>query len=196
MAAAVPKPRKSNTKKKKKRVSKHVLKAEEKNNKSENKQSVTANDSEQSKKAIVKDPSEAAEYLQTWKDEKDKWKFNKNTQSWLIRHMYEDDKLTKTTFQTLLEYLNGLPEVGKTRVVAAATHRALRYREYEKQQEAGDSKDSTMSTTGAVKKEAGANDKKAEKEQKEEEDRWKKLDDHDKRKEYKRARKILETLKE
>ena len=200
-------------KKKKKRVSKHVIQAlkdkeEMKLQLQKQQQEHTlANPSSKStkekkkEKKIVKDPSEAAQYLTTWNENRNEWKFNKNTQSWLIRHMYESDKINKNTFTLLLEYLKGLHGSStKTRILTDATRRAFRYKEYEKnsqqqitekderhgenQKEAGPNGDNKTLTVSSD--DGGEGD----------ETRWKALSDHDKRKEYKRARKVLETFNE
>jgi|MDSY01.1.fsa_nt_gb hypothetical protein len=51
----------------------------------------------------VKEPEEAAEYLTEWRakneGEASVWRFNKATQSWLLRHMYKRDKVVKDTFK-------------------------------------------------------------------------------------------------
>mgnify|MGYP005846669945 CR=1 FL=1 len=163
----------------------------------------------------TKDIKEAAGYLSNWKHHKDAWKFNKNTQSWLIRHMYEADKVSKTTFTLLLEYLEGLKGEGaKTRILEEATRRALRYKKYS-EENGGDSKDEegedgekknntkAVSFSEDTKEESSKNNKKkkqpSQKEQQaamDEQTRWENLDDHDKRKEYKRARKVLETVRD
>ena len=198
---------------KKKRVSKHVLKAQEE------REVVTPSKVEvdqplsppmqqkeptmkpkKSKKSKTKDPIEAASYLSAWKhrDAGGAWKFNKNTQSWLIRHMYEADKVHKATFVIMLEYLTGLTGTLKARVVDVAEKRALRYKTFEKEfaekkaepsgGESGEEGKGVETAETAIAKEPleglGEDD----------ESRWKRLNEHDKRKEYKRARKILETL--
>merc|ERR1712166_1505922 len=92
-------------------------------------------------------PTEAFTYLTQWKANKSNknasssskvsiWKFNKNTQSWLIRNMYEVDKVAKPSFLLLLEYLKGLEgETTKDRIKAEASRRARRYKEYSKTSE-------------------------------------------------------------
>lgn len=178
----------------KKHISKHVLKARE----SKDEAKKEANDEKGNRRAIakksikadrtVKDPSEAINYLKQWKDDKSNWKFNKNTQSWIIRHMYDAEKLDKSAFSLVTEYLQGIQGgTAKSWAVTDATCKALRYKDFDKSQndvgkdtKGTDKKDSSLSTDA------------------EDEDliRWKKLSDHDKRKEYKRARKVLEVLKE
>ena len=172
----------------KKHISKHVLKAREA--KDEAKKEGIKTPKTKPKKAVVKDPSEAIEYLKQWKQDKSNWKFNKNTQSWIIRHMYDAEKVDKPAFALVTEYLQGLQGgTAKTWALADATKRALRYKEYEKSQSEGKAEEE------AEKKETSqSSDNDAE----ETEDliRWKNLSDHDKRKEYKRARKVLEVVNE
>lgn len=151
----------------------------------------------------VKDPEDAATYLNSWKatkmednsssnkkktDELGGWKFNKNTQSWLIRHMYECDKISKSTFSLLLEYLEGLEgNITKERIRTEATRRALRYKEHcnsttTQQERSGTTADEKVVDNNQIPIDG------------EEESRWMKLSENDKRKEYKRARKILDLV--
>jgi hypothetical protein len=180
---------------KKKRTCKHVLKAGREKLQYESLPSSETSPppKEKLKKPKVKDPSEAAYYLSAWKqkDVGGDWKFNKNIQSWLLRHMYQADKVTKGTFTLLSKYMEGLQGSTRTRTVADAKRRALRYKEYEKSR---DSQQESESLGDEV------DDKEESKKNfitdEDDETRWKRLDDHEKRKEYKRARKVLEILKE
>jgi hypothetical protein len=162
--------------------------------------SVSTSASKKKKNKNVKDPNEVANYLSQWKKNNDGqesvWKFNKNTQSWLIRHMYEADKLSKVSFTLLLEYLNGLKGGdAKSRILTEATRRAIRYKEYEKVRDEKGEKDGGDAAEKAPDP-AGETTTADLTEQEEDDARFKKLDDHDKRNEYKRSRKILDTLKE
>lgn len=193
--------------KKKNNVSKHILKSRED-------ETATSSENRKSKaNTHTKHPEEAASYLTQWKASKNNgsssWKFNKNTQSWLIRHMYEVDKVPKSTFLLLLEYLEGLE--GKSiidRMRIDATRRCRRHKEYcknsidssisEKKGETevdagnrGDINETSSEKSTITKKKAI--DSKAELEY--EQALWSKLDDHEKRKQYKRARKILDLIK-
>ncbi|KAG7349404.1 DUF2373 domain containing protein [Nitzschia inconspicua] len=209
---------------KKKRVSKHMLKSKERttNHSVENDAldnavteqitppvTTTPNSKLSRKKdSHFKDPEEAASYLSAWKASQsdsgpngatDVWKFNKNTQSWLIRHMYEVDKVSKGTFVLLLEYLEGL-QGSKTKswILSEAARRARRYKEYERrtvndnnendEKDDGDTKDKKIES-------ATESAEMSPEDLENEEERWKKLNDHDKRKEYKRARKVIEVIK-
>lgn len=182
----------------KKRTCKHVLKSKEREKQqdecliSAEKSSPRKNKSKKKKKNI-KDPSEAASYLSAWKhrDAGGAWKFNKNTQSWLLRHMFQAEKVAKGTFTLLLEYLGGLQGLTRTRTIADARKRVLRYKEYETSRESHGQKD------GGNDDVIGKEDRKAYDGITDEDDemRWRRLSEHEKRKEYKRARKVLEILK-
>ena len=188
--------KKKGPKKKKKHISKHVLKA-----KSEAKEKspgdATTSATKKKKKAadVVKDPTEASEYLKSWQAKKG-WKFNKNTQSWLLRHMYETDKVSKSTFTILLEYMKGLEgKDAKKRVLEEATTRAKRYRDYEKAKEQAEKEKKEDEESEKNTEENAANtEQKIDGEDNFGFELWKALDDHDKRKEYKRARRVLEVL--
>jgi len=147
-----------------------------------------------------KDPSEAASYLSSWRHRDaggGVWKFNKNTQSWLVRHMYDADRISKGTFDDLADYLGGLPAgATRSRVREDAARRASRYKRWEKSgggsggeetaevptKRTEDGDDAPESGGGAAG-EGGDSD-----------ERWAALDDKNKRKEYKRARKILDAV--
>jgi hypothetical protein len=206
---------KTKTARKKRKVSKHVLKAME--GKQETLEAAQANQQvvealgmptpekktpkrKGKKNRHVKDPVEATTYLTEWQNKKNgkgTWKFNKNTQSWIIRHLYEVDKVPKGAFTILIEYLCGLEgTTTRSRIRAEASRRALRYKEHEKKTAAETKEKDTEGTESNEKIENEADPKISVQEQMEEETRWQKLDEHEKRKEYKRARKILETIKE
>lgn len=189
---------------KQRRISKHVLKAKEEQAKaklSTENSDLPVPPHEQKKKQIAapkqskkhtKDPLKAAAYLSSWKHREagSAWKFNKNNQSWLIRHMYESELVQKATFETLLSYLAGMHN--KDRVIEDAERRALRYKEFQSTAEA------KKGDVEVDEKEGGDDEKTSEPviipSDEDDETRWKRLNAHDKRKEYKRARKVLETL--
>lgn len=179
--------------------------------------------SRRERKLKLKDPAETSSYLSLWKYDRTssstnttttndtaaavaaavkQWKFNKNTQSWLLRHMYDSSKVSKTTFTLLLEYIiAGKGVLLQSKVKEDAKFRARRYKEWETtikkkkedlqqqplttEDKQGSSSSSslvsgvttTATTTTTVNNE------------------WKTMDEHEKRKEYKRARKVLDTLK-
>ncbi|CAJ1946894.1 unnamed protein product [Cylindrotheca closterium] len=149
----------------------------------------------------IKAPSGAATYLLDWerRDSEDStWKFNKNTQSWLIRHMYEVDKVSKSSFAILLKYLEGLNgDSARSRIRSEASRRALRYRKHQEKGSEGTTKEKPMrvSMSGETPStEAMVSGSETVEVEMDEEERWQQLSEHDKRKEYKRARKVLETV--
>ena len=190
---------KKKSSRRKKKISKHVLKAKEA--KGGQSAEATTNESRPAKEQKIKDPGDVQSYLESWKQsqsgESSNWKFNKNTQSWLIRHAYDPSRVPKNSFNLLLEYLMGLKgDVMKKRILADATRRALRYKDYEKSQSASNEAPSTGETNQDAKAGEENDNGKSKDGNSDAEDqiRWSKLDDHDKRKEYKRARRILECL--
>ena len=184
---------------KRKRISKHILKAQERQKEDEeegdtkqvNDNATTPKKKKRVPNSKVKDPKDVQEYLSNWKhrDQGSMWKFNKNTQSWLFRHMYDSNKIPKNSFTTLLEYISGLKGSTCDWVKQEATRKALRYKEWEKRNTDKKGEEEAQEKTEDNKQ----NDN--DDEQKEDDKRFMALSDHDKRKEYKRCRKVLDTMK-
>ena len=162
------------------------------------------------KKFHVKDPQEAHSYLSLWQQNKKQnemkgdddalepiWRFNKNTQSWLIRHMYDVEIIAKGTFTILVLYLEELKGSSRKRGYDDAVRRALRYKKWEKDQKEDGGKDNEDENEGNEEaiSEVKQDDEDDEEEKEIDAKRWKSLNEHDKRKEYKRARKIIDVLK-
>mmetsp|Transcript_19457 Transcript_19457/g.28840 ORF Transcript_19457/g.28840 Transcript_19457/m.28840 type:complete len:206 (-) Transcript_19457:3829-4446(-) len=191
---------------KKKRISKHVLKSKEAEQQSSDlgqssdspavqTMTKTARQPKQSEK--IKDPKEAETYLSAWKyrEQGGEWKFNKNTQSWLFRHMYHAEKISKDAFTLLMEYMDGLKGSTRKRVIEDAQRRAVRYKEFEKMQEANKNvktPNDNKANSASMKEMESETTSTIEKGGEDDQTRWKRLGNHDKRKEYKRARKVLE----
>lgn len=185
---------------KKRRIAKHILRAQGRKRKEQQETDGivtptdnTAKKKKAFKKAHVKDPKEAQEYLSLWKYSQETWKFNKNTQSWVLRHMYDVEKIPKATFGILMDYLEGLKGVTRDWVNEDAVRRVMRYKEWEKKQKLEDV-DESVKNDGDDNQ---ASDKQKEDSEdiKEDDKRFQALNEHDKRKEYKRARKVVETMK-
>ena len=214
----------------KKRISKHVLQAEERRKQAEvekqllsasekgttststledgdtsksNTNTPTSSSSESQKTESTKTPTNsrnpelASSYLTLWshdqKNNTKSWKFNKNTQSWLLRSMYDFDKVSKTTFAILVDYICQGGEGLITRVGEDAKMRARRYKEWDKKMNKKSSEEEQEGEEGVDDGES--TDMKNEKQSSSEDMSWDELDDHDKRKEYKRARKVLDSIK-
>jgi len=120
--------------------------------------------------------------------------------------MYNPIKVPKHSFAILVEYLLNGENVGvKNRVLEDAKFRARRYKEFEKQQ-------SQLQEKGVAEKMEGKEQNTKDDTNKEEAGEqssssspkkvtvvdvsWDKMDEHEKRKEYKRARKVLDAFKE
>ncbi|XP_043567818.1 uncharacterized protein C7orf50 homolog isoform X1 [Chiloscyllium plagiosum] len=50
----------------------------------------------------------ALKYLKSWSKKRKNWRFQKTRQTWLLKHMYDRNKLSDKHFARLLKYLNGL----------------------------------------------------------------------------------------
>jgi len=71
-----------------------------------------------------KEPAEAAEYLAAWDRQANGepgWKFNTNTQAWLLRHAYDKDKVPANVFTIFLRYLEGLKGAARARTQTDAS---------------------------------------------------------------------------
>ncbi|CAH1273174.1 C7orf50 [Branchiostoma lanceolatum] len=75
-------------------------------------------------------------YLQTWKSDRPSWVFRKVRQVWLLRNMYNTDKVSDEDFPILLEYLTGLQGKGRETTVAEA-EKLLQAQEHKEGEEEG-----------------------------------------------------------
>ena len=144
----------------------------------------------------TKDPVDVEGYLMAWKEQRDlssddisisrvvatTWKFNKNTQSWLIRHLYDATKISKSLFAIALQYFLKSNINVQKRLRDDATQRAIQYQR--QQQEKGLTNNSF---DGKNNDNDNANENEAE-------ELPEMLLEKNQRKEYKRARKILDAL--
>ena len=211
----------------KKRISKHVLQAEERKKQKEVENqllsaaekgkptssadipttdhqqsdkdkdtSATKSPSSSPKSSNTKDPEMASSYLTLWQYDKTnntkQWKFNKNIQTFLLRNMYDFDKVNKTTFALLVDYICQGGDGLISRVEEDAKTKARRYKNWEKKQNA---KNDNEEGEEPKEKDDDTNDDDKKEEQSPSDQDWNALVDHDKRKEYKRARKVLDTVK-
>lgn len=101
--------------------------------------------------------------------------------------MYNAEKVNKPTFGLLVEYICQGGEGTRCRVEEDAKKKAVRYKEWEKSQPNDSGEDEHAKSSPQKSKEFDQN--------KTEDDAWAELNEHDKRKEYKRARKVMDALK-
>ena len=182
----------SQTRKKQEDAEKQLLAASKGDGETSTPDDATPNETKKStRNTKTKDPAEAASYLTLWSLDRNSesttknWKFNKNISSWLLRHMYDFDKVSKSTFATLVDYVCEGGEKTILRVEEEAKRRARRYKEWEKKQQ----KDGGTNQDDAADNSNDASISSPD------DETWNQLDDHDKRKEYKRARKVLDSIK-
>ncbi|XP_075383744.1 protein cholesin isoform X2 [Tenrec ecaudatus] len=67
----------------------------------------------------------ALDYLCSWAQKQQDWKFRKARQTWLLVHMYDSDKVPDEHFPTLLAYLEGLKGQARELTVQKAEARML-----------------------------------------------------------------------
>ena len=106
--------------------------------------------------------------------------------------MYDFDKVNKTTFALLVDYICQGGDGLISRVEEDAKTKARRYKNWEKKQNA---KIDNEKGEEPKEKDDDTNDDDKKNAQSPSDQDWNALDDHDKRKEYKRARKVLDTVK-
>ena len=61
-------------------------------------------------KKIINLETEAADYLESFVNDKDNWKFKKKIQVWLLKNAFDPSAIKKTVFPSFLEYLKDLAE--------------------------------------------------------------------------------------
>ncbi|KAL2206103.1 hypothetical protein CC79DRAFT_1369533 [Sarocladium strictum] len=66
------------------------------------------------------DLTAAVEYLRQWKNSRDTWKFNKNHQSALIKHVFDDEGIPTSDINTFYEYIRDLKGFIRTRLRESA----------------------------------------------------------------------------
>lgn len=72
---------------------------------------------EKKKKPVAPtDLKPALEYLRLWKTSRDSWKFNKNHQSALIKHLFDADGIPSADIETLYNYIRDLKGFVRTRL--------------------------------------------------------------------------------
>ncbi|XP_003382775.1 PREDICTED: uncharacterized protein C7orf50 homolog [Amphimedon queenslandica] len=62
----------------------------------------------------------ALKYLRQWSTDRDSWMFKKKLQFWLIKNIYNKEKIGKADFKILLQYLEGLQGSHRARLTQEA----------------------------------------------------------------------------
>lgn len=60
------------------------------------------------------------EYLRTWDKARDSWKFNKNHQTLLIKHLYKSDSIPSSDIETFYKYISDIKGGSRSRLVEQA----------------------------------------------------------------------------
>lgn len=60
------------------------------------------------------------EYLRTWRNARDSWKFNKNHQTLLIKHLYNSDAIPSSDMDTFYLYVQDIKGASRNRLVVEA----------------------------------------------------------------------------
>ncbi|TNV72894.1 hypothetical protein FGO68_gene8728 [Halteria grandinella] len=53
---------------------------------------------------------DSLEYLVNWKEHKDQWKFQKTRQIWLVKNMYNVERVPVKHFKLMKKYIKSMPE--------------------------------------------------------------------------------------
>lgn len=93
-----------------------VKKKKQKKKKAKKPQETANRDDEKSAKAR----NLSIEYLRLWKRDRGSWNFQKVRQVWLLKNMYNEEKLTEEDFGIMLEYLEGLSGIARKTTVDKA----------------------------------------------------------------------------
>uniref|UniRef100_A0A1Q3F7X5 WKF domain-containing protein n=1 Tax=Culex tarsalis TaxID=7177 RepID=A0A1Q3F7X5_CULTA len=68
---------------------------------------------EKQEKSKDRERQEVQQYLQAWRDEREKWKFQKLKQIYIQEHVFDEDRLAADVWPIALEYLSGTKGSGK-----------------------------------------------------------------------------------
>eukprot|EP00117_Sycon_ciliatum_P036657 scpid81864/ scgid27561/ Uncharacterized protein C7orf50 homolog len=141
----------------------------------------------------------AVEYLRQWQEDKKNWSFRKVRQVWLLQHMYDKNKVSKSNFKILVDYLSGLK--GASRHVTLEQSRKIIEGEEDESDEAVDDDETKgdMSQAAAVDPDADGDGEDEEKENKEDDgaEEGEKVSEEQRRaeREAERERKAAERVK-
>jgi len=78
-----------------------------------------------------KGKEKALEYLKTWSEDKENWKFEKCRQIWLLNHAYEPNLVPESSFPSLLQYLGSIQGGMREVVLRGARAKVEAYVKYE-----------------------------------------------------------------
>lgn len=146
----------------KEKTEKDVKKLSKRKQKKQKREDGGLNTGSESSTEKFKGKSKALEYLKTWSEDRDSWKFEKCRQIWLINHSCEPSLVPETIFPALLLYLASIKGGMREVVLRAARAKVESYVRAEEGAEAGlgeaevseDASDRALGILEALKEEA------------------------------------------
>eukprot|EP00794_Sanderia_malayensis_P008754 gene8754-9689_t len=77
-------------------------------------------------------------YLLEWKNNRNRWSFKKSRQTWLLRNMYDQTKLSDKHFKILVKYMKGLQGKSKEETLSKAKEIVDKEQDESKTEEEGE----------------------------------------------------------
>ncbi|EAT38788.1 AAEL009356-PA [Aedes aegypti] len=97
-----------------------ALKLNKKTKRAKKREKHAKNVDEQKQKAKNREKEECRQYLQTWNDSREKWKFQKIKQVYIQKHVFDEDHLDGDMWPVVLEYLSGTKGPGRENLTKRA----------------------------------------------------------------------------
>lgn len=96
------------------------LKTKKKTKRAKQREKHAKNQEAKQEKSKDRDRQEVREYLRTWSEEKEKWKFQKLKQIYIQTHVFDVDHLDEEIWPVALEYLSETKGSGKDALLKRA----------------------------------------------------------------------------
>ncbi|XP_065086291.1 uncharacterized protein C7orf50 homolog [Ochlerotatus camptorhynchus] len=90
-----------------------ALKLNKKTQRGKKREKHAKNEDERKEKAKEREKEEVRQYLQTWNDDRDQWKFQKLKQIYIQEHVFDEDHLDGDIWPLVLEYVSGTKGSGR-----------------------------------------------------------------------------------
>ncbi|XP_019544222.2 uncharacterized protein C7orf50 homolog [Aedes albopictus] len=97
-----------------------ALKLNKKTKRAKKREKHAKNKDELKQKARDREKEECRQYLQTWQDSRDKWKFQKIRQIYIQKHVFDEQYLDGAIWPVALEYLSGTKGSARTELTKQA----------------------------------------------------------------------------
>lgn len=90
-----------------------ALKLNKKTKRAKKREKHAKNVDDRKQKAIDREKEECRQYLLTWNDQREKWKFQKLKQIYIQEHVFNEEHLDGDIWPVVLEYLSGMKGSGR-----------------------------------------------------------------------------------